>query len=153
MTKRQARRFIAGAADDVCVSYAYDDDGSIVFRHPVSAAFRGRRDDVRRLVTVAATVPLVAVAACNRAPPAHRESVTVAVPSASAAQCDDLIRSKTDEVTKLQNALDMARNDKERERIENDLIQAREQLADLKGPPGPPEPNHRLAAGKMTKNR
>jgi hypothetical protein len=120
MTRRQARRFLE-AADDVCVSYAYDDDGNVEFRHPVSAALLERRDDVRRLVTVAVAVPLVTVAACNRTPAAQRESVTVSAPSASAAQCEDLIQTKTREVEGLQAALDSAKNEDERARASVEL--------------------------------
>jgi hypothetical protein len=147
MTRADAQAFLA-RADDVCVSYVYDDNREIVFRSPAKTSMLLRRDDARRFLTVAATVPIMAVAACNRSEPAQREALALAAAAASAAQCDDPVRIKKDEVSSLRTSLNAAKDDVERSELASKLGRAEQQLKEIVVP----DPKHHMVAGKMMRH-
>jgi hypothetical protein len=147
MTRREAEAFIAGA-EEACVSFAYDDDGDIVFRHPVTAALLAGRDEARRMLTVAATVPILATAACHRTETTDREAKAHLVAVASAASTAPCESDLMGEITKLKTALTSAKDEAGRARIETDLVTAQDELR--KHQVGP-DRKHHMVAGKMVR--
>jgi hypothetical protein len=147
MTRAGVQAFLA-RADDVCVSYVYDDDGDIVFQSPAKISMLVRRDDARRFLTVAAAVPIMAVAACNRSEPPQREAAALAAAAASSTQCDDPVQIKKDEVSALKTSLNAAKDDEERTELMSKLGRAEQQLKEIAGP----DPKHHMVAGKMVRH-
>jgi len=146
MTRTDAQAFLTGA-DDICVSYVYDDNGEIVFRSQAKALLLARRDDARRLLTVVATVPIMAAAACNRAEPTRSDALAIAAASGSAAQCDDPVQIKKDEVSALKTSLNAAKDEEERAELVSKLSRVQQELKSLGGP----DPKHHMVAGKMVR--